>query len=111
MLTPVMTTTWHCNLPSLLLVPPAEQSELECVEVEYITMPGWKTSIAHKSSFSDLPPNAQAYVRKLEELVGVQSTKTFNVVFLKGRLSLQSTTKSEISVVFRHSPESPSGDR
>ena len=51
----------------------AEQSELEKVEVEYITMPGWKTSIAHLKSMSELPPNAIAYIKKLEELVGVRS--------------------------------------
>ena len=50
---------------------PAEQSQLERVEVEYLVMPGWKSSIAHTTVFSDLPPNAQAYILKLEELVGV----------------------------------------
>jgi len=50
---------------------PAAQSQLQRVEVEYVTMPGWKTSIAHTKSFPDLPPNAQAYIRKIEELVGV----------------------------------------
>jgi len=43
------------------------------VEVEYVMMPGWKTSIAHTKSFPDLPPNAQAYIKKIEELVGVPS--------------------------------------
>ena len=47
---------------------------LERVEVEYITMPGWKTSIAHAKFISDLPPNAKAYVEKLWELIGVQGT-------------------------------------
>ena len=51
----------------------AEQSELELVEVEYITMPGWKASICSTKSFADLPPNAQAYVKKLEELMAVPS--------------------------------------
>ena len=36
-------------------------------------MPGWNTSTVHIRSFSDLPPNAQAYVRKIEELVEVPS--------------------------------------
>ncbi len=53
----------------------AEQFVLEKVEVEYITMPGWKTSIAHAKSISDLPPNAKSYVEKLWELIGVQSEK------------------------------------
>jgi adenylosuccinate synthase len=51
----------------------AEQSELEKVEVEYITMPGWKTSIAHVKSMGELPPNARRYIEKLQELIGVKS--------------------------------------
>ena len=53
--------------------PAAEQSELERVEVEYVTCPGWQASTAHVTTFSDLPANAQAYVRKLEEFIGVSS--------------------------------------
>ena len=34
-------------------------------------MPGWKTSIAHSKSISDLPPNAKAYVEKIWELTGI----------------------------------------
>ena len=58
---------------------------LAAVEVEYITLPGWQCNIevlpqAHHTSahwvqeartFADLPPNAQAYVRKVEELSGI----------------------------------------
>ena len=33
-------------------------------------MPGWKTSIAKCRTFEELPPNAQAYVNRIEELVG-----------------------------------------
>ena len=49
----------------------AEQSELEKVEVEYITMPGWKTSITRCKKVEDLPPNARAYINKIQELIGV----------------------------------------
>ena len=59
---------------SLLLISTAEQSELGRVEVEYLTMPGWKTSIAHSKSISDLPPNAKAYVEKIWELTGIPGT-------------------------------------
>ncbi len=38
-----------------------------------MSCPGWKTSIAHVTSFSDLPANAQTYVRKVEDLIGVRS--------------------------------------
>ena len=57
----------------LLICFPASQSVLEKVEVEYVTMPGWKSSIAHFKSISDLPPNAKAYVEKLSQLTGVPS--------------------------------------
>jgi adenylosuccinate synthase len=42
----------------------------ECKPV-YIEMPGWLKSTAMVRNFADLPPQAQAYVRKVEELVGV----------------------------------------
>ena len=41
------------------------------IEVEYITMPGWKTSISAIRNFEDLPINAQNYVTKIEELLGI----------------------------------------
>lgn len=50
---------------------PAEQSQLHQVEVEYITLPGWKTSIAGIRKFSELPLNAQTYVRKIQELINI----------------------------------------
>lgn len=51
----------------------ATTSELANVEVEYLTMPGWKSKTAHIRTFSQFPQNAQAYVRKIEELIGVPS--------------------------------------
>ncbi len=70
----------------------ADMSVLASVEVEYITMPGWSCNIevrtphitshyitSHMMSFlqavrtfEDLPPNAQAYVLKVEELLGLK---------------------------------------
>lgn len=41
------------------------------VEVEYLTLPGWKTDTSGARKFTDLPQNAQNYVHKIEELVGV----------------------------------------
>lgn len=55
----------------ILEAPPATAYELEQVEVEYITLKGWKTSISGARSFSQLPQEAQIYVSKIEELVGV----------------------------------------
>ena len=34
-------------------------------------MPGWKAPTDKVRRFSDLPPNAQAYIRKIEELLEV----------------------------------------
>ncbi len=50
----------------------ATQALLEKVEVEYVSMPGWKTSLAHMKSLEELPPNAKAYVSRLSELTGMK---------------------------------------
>lgn len=49
---------------------PASIDQLANVEVEYIEMPGWKTSIKNVKTFKDLPKNAQEYVQKIQELIG-----------------------------------------
>ena len=43
----------------------------ECTP-EYIELPGWQQSTKQIRRFDLLPVQAQAYVRKLEELVGVR---------------------------------------
>ena len=51
---------------------PTDINVLERVVVEYIYMDGWKgVDISSVRTFEELPANAQAYVRKLEELVFV----------------------------------------
>ncbi|XP_071500162.1 adenylosuccinate synthetase isozyme 1 A-like [Diadema antillarum] len=50
---------------------PARQDVLKEVDVEYVTMPGWKSCTANARRFEDLPEAAQNYVRKAEELIGV----------------------------------------
>eukprot|EP01135_Chromosphaera_perkinsii_P002245 Nk52_evm31s221 gene=Nk52_evmTU31s221 len=50
---------------------PADMKFLEDVEVEYITMPGWKQSIADCKKRKDLPENALLYIKKIEEILGV----------------------------------------
>ena len=47
--------------------------------MEYITLPGWRASTASITSFSALPPAAQNYVKKLEELVGVTSKSNSDI--------------------------------
>lgn len=47
---------------------------LHRVEVQYETLPGWKSDTSAARSFEDLPENAQKYVRFVEEHVGVPGT-------------------------------------
>jgi adenylosuccinate synthase len=49
---------------------PANLEVLANVEVEYETMPGWKTDITKCRTFDELPEAAQNYVVRIEELVG-----------------------------------------
>jgi adenylosuccinate synthase len=50
---------------------PSTASDLAEVEVEYITLPGWKTSTENVRKFNDLPENAKKYVEKIEQLLSV----------------------------------------
>ncbi|MFI6484833.1 adenylosuccinate synthase [Nonomuraea sp. NPDC050663] len=47
---------------------PMTQTEFHHATPIYEEFPGWTEDITGCKSFGDLPPNAQAYVRKLEEL-------------------------------------------
>lgn len=51
---------------------PATLDIFAACEPVYEEMPGWKTSLAKVRTFTDLPLNAQKYVRRLEELVGCE---------------------------------------
>jgi len=51
---------------------PAGTSILEKCEPEYIEMPGWQEDISNITRYECLPSNAQAYIRKIEELTGVK---------------------------------------
>ena len=48
---------------------PAGVRELEGSEPVYETLPGWRTPTTGARSMSDLPPNARAYLHRIEELV------------------------------------------
>ena len=50
---------------------PSSVAQFEGVEVEYITCPGWKTSIAEVRSFEDLPQNCKHYVLIVEAMLGL----------------------------------------
>ena len=41
------------------------------VQVRYVTLPGWKTSIAAARHWDQLPTACQAYVEYIEKFLGV----------------------------------------
>lgn len=49
---------------------PLLASEFEGLEADYIEIPGWPGDISKVTAFEDLPPSAQAFIGKIEELVG-----------------------------------------
>jgi len=50
---------------------PSCEQEFVGVSVEYITMPGWKSSIAGCKTYEDLPPNAKKYVETIEQYLNI----------------------------------------
>ncbi|KAI3642686.1 hypothetical protein MP228_012241 [Amoeboaphelidium protococcarum] len=50
---------------------PSDLHVLDNIEVVYETLPGWKYDISKCRKFSELPKNAQDYVRRIETLLGV----------------------------------------
>ncbi|TFJ80152.1 hypothetical protein NSK_008709 [Nannochloropsis salina CCMP1776] len=50
---------------------PSSLRVLSELEVEYESIPGWEQSLAKCRTFEELPPQARAYVKRIEELVGV----------------------------------------
>jgi adenylosuccinate synthase len=50
---------------------PAQLSILEQCSPVYDAMDGWQEDISQARTFSDLPHNAQAYVKKIEKRVGI----------------------------------------
>jgi len=50
---------------------PSSEQDYVGVSIEYLTMPGWKSDISKCRKFEDLPQNAQNYVLKIEEILGV----------------------------------------
>lgn len=51
---------------------PASTEILGKIEAEYIELPGWNISTEKAKSINDLPENAQKYIYKIEELLGVK---------------------------------------
>ncbi|KAJ6542608.1 AMPSase 1 [Mycena capillaripes] len=50
---------------------PADLGALAAVEVEYVTLPGWETSIAQVRRYEDLPEKCRAYVEFIEDFLKV----------------------------------------
>jgi adenylosuccinate synthase len=50
---------------------PASIKEYERCEPVFIEVDGWQEDITNVTTFSDLPTNAQNYLNKISELVGV----------------------------------------
>lgn len=50
---------------------PADVKALERAVPKYIELPGWNEEIGTVREIDDLPKNARAYIRKLEDLLGV----------------------------------------
>ena len=46
------------------------QTEFHHAKPVYEEFPGWREDLSTASTFADLPANAQAYVRALEEMSG-----------------------------------------
>jgi adenylosuccinate synthase len=41
------------------------------VEVSYVTLPGWKTSITAVASYEDFPENCKKYISFIEEYIKI----------------------------------------
>ena len=50
----------------------ADLAQLERVGVVYETLPGWTEPLASCKTLADLPPNARAYVARIEAVTGVR---------------------------------------
>ena len=57
--------------------------------MEYVKVPGWKSSIAKCTKFEDLPENAKSYVKTIEDHLNIPSKykKEFREINLKKLIS------------------------
>ena len=62
------------------------------MSVEYITMPGWKSSIAGCKVYEDLPANAKKYIETIEQYLNIPGIYEF--VVAKDRLLNENTNQS-----------------
>jgi adenylosuccinate synthase len=62
-------TAYTRNGKTITELPASLEVFSECQPV-YEELPGWKTDITKMTSFDQLPANAQAYVKRLEQMIG-----------------------------------------
>ncbi|CDJ44499.1 adenylosuccinate synthetase, putative, partial [Eimeria tenella] len=72
---PLLLCVAYRDSSSGLLLPPhsfpAAAQQLQQVRPVYERLPGWHQSISRCSSFHQLPPNAQLYVHRVQQLLGI----------------------------------------
>ncbi|MBE4704171.1 adenylosuccinate synthase [Spiroplasma platyhelix] len=66
-------TSYLLNNQEIKYVPSQIKNFAQC-QPQFITMPGWTEDITKVTSFDQLPINAQNYLKKISELVGVPIT-------------------------------------
>lgn len=49
---------------------PADPNVVDKLQVEYVTLPGWKSNTMGATRYEDLPPNARAYIEFIEREIG-----------------------------------------
>ncbi|KAJ5221918.1 uncharacterized protein N7469_010805 [Penicillium citrinum] len=49
---------------------PADPNVVDKIQVEYVTLPGWKSNTMGVTRYEDLPPNARAYIEFIEREIG-----------------------------------------
>ncbi|MAG77313.1 MAG: adenylosuccinate synthase [Thalassotalea sp.] len=64
-------TGYQTENGEVITVPPTAAEGYENVTPVYETLPGWDESTVGATSFEDLPANAVAYIKRLEEVTGV----------------------------------------
>jgi adenylosuccinate synthase len=64
-------TGYQTENGEIITVPPTAAEGYENVTPVYETLPGWDESTVGATSFEDLPANAVAYIKRLEEVTGV----------------------------------------
>lgn len=64
--------TQYTSQGKLLKTFPADCASLDSIECGYETLPGWNTSLDGSKGFENLPAEAQAYVKYIEEFTGAK---------------------------------------